>query len=115
MPVRVQDQEVHSTPSALQQTELQWPEETRLKYTSRHKVNKGEQLRPIQGFLDRVIEEFTLDMAFEQAIYKAEERFIHQCDLLIELAESMGMRAVARRLREDDRYARVLIYVVRRR
>ena len=94
------------------QSELQWPEETRLKYTSRHKVNKGEQSRLIQRILDQAIEEFFLDMAFERAIHKADERFNHQRDLLIEIAEKLDALEVAKRLDRDRKYAGAQIYVV---
>lgn len=92
--------------------ELLWPEVTRLVYTSRHKVNKSPQNLVIQQVLDNVIEEFVIDMAFEKAILKANERFLRQRDITVEIARSLDAPEIAERLLQDQKYARTLIYVV---
>ncbi|KAF7796674.1 hypothetical protein EIP86_007857 [Pleurotus ostreatoroseus] len=91
--------------------ELQWPERTRVVYTGRNKINKREQSSLIQRLLDKLIEEFIIDFAFEKAIHKADERFLHQRNLLVEIADEIEAPEVADRVEDDRKYATSLINV----
>lgn len=85
----------------LEQAELYWPAETRLMYNTKKKINKREQSDLIKQLLERVIEEFTIDFAFERAIYSADRRFLHQRALVQEIAKALGAQKIQQRLVED--------------
>lgn len=102
----------------LQAREVEWPNHTRLVYQAPGKINKNAQNSVIKQFLNKLIDEFDLDFCFNVAIYPSKTRIERQRRVVLNTAkklisEDARMEDIRIRVKNDDRYARTIIAVVR--
>ena len=102
----------------LQARELEWPTHTRLVYQAPGKINKNAQNSVIKRFLNKLLDEFDLDFCFNVAIYPSKTRIEGQRSVVLNMAkklvsEDAQMEDIRVRVKNDDRYARTIIAVVR--